>query len=306
MGGFHEDRMHYRRTFRRRRFVKNFNQKRKFETAIFFETFFRWINFFELVQCAIRNSSYNVLETDPNGRRWTLGLEIGGSRVNDVSHTWQNDERSAQCSPQKARRRRFSTLLRPPYETFTRSVSETEGFCRVTNLWTFLFLFLGSNLLILYLLFSLNAFAGSLEESLWFLHKYVRDAAEKEESLDNILIPMLENVQCSINDTVTFFFFFNSILIMFNWNAWFYFWLKNKNKKQSLRYKDVKHLHGVQSMLLLNWLFRDEFLFQAIATNLAKIIATKDDRFIALGWCTLVRGLVEYENAMSQYPLHGN
>ncbi|KAF3442571.1 hypothetical protein FNV43_RR16487 [Rhamnella rubrinervis] len=107
---------------------------------------------------------------------------------------------------------------------------------------------------------------GSLEESLWFLHKYVRDAAEKEESLDDILIPMLQN---------------------------------------SLRYKDVKHSHGCQSMLLLNWLFQDEFIFQAIAANLAKIIGTKDDRFIALGWCTLVRGLVECENAMIQYPLHG-
>lgn len=45
-----------------------------------------------------------------------------------------------------------------------------------------------------YYYFCLNAFAGSLEESLWFLHKYARDAAEKEESLDDILIPMVENV----------------------------------------------------------------------------------------------------------------
>lgn len=80
----------------------------------------------------------------------------------------------------------------------------------------------------------------------------------------------------------------------------------NLNKKQSLRGKDVKHSHGGQSMLLLNWLFQDEFLFQAIATNLAKIIATKDDRFIALGWCTLVRGLLEFESATNQYPLNGN
>ncbi|XP_015899000.3 uncharacterized protein LOC107432388 [Ziziphus jujuba] len=107
---------------------------------------------------------------------------------------------------------------------------------------------------------------GSLEESLWFLHKYVKDAAEKDESLDDVVVPMLEN---------------------------------------SLRGKDVKHSHGGQSMLLLNWLFQDEFLFQAIATNLAKIIATKDDRFIALGWCTLVRGLLEFESATNQYPLNG-
>lgn len=79
-----------------------------------------------------------------------------------------------------------------------------------------------------------------------------------------------------------------------------------RHENQSLRCKDVKHSHGGQSMLLLNWLFQDEFLFQAIATSLAKVIATKDDRFIALGWCTIVRGLVEYESAMNQYPLNGN
>lgn len=38
------------------------------------------------------------------------------------------------------------------------------------------------------------ASAGSLEESLWFLHKYVKDAAEKDESLDDVVVPMLENV----------------------------------------------------------------------------------------------------------------
>lgn len=59
-------------------------------------------------------------------------------------------------------------------------------------------------------------------------------------------------------------------------------------------------------MIILNWLFQDEFLFQAIATNLAKIIATKDDHFIALGWCTLVRGLVECDSGSDQYPLNGN
>lgn len=59
-------------------------------------------------------------------------------------------------------------------------------------------------------------------------------------------------------------------------------------------------------MMLLNWLFQDEFIFQAIATNLAKIIATKDDRFIALGWCILVRGLMEYESASDQFPMNGN
>ncbi|XP_062117653.1 uncharacterized protein LOC133831397 isoform X2 [Humulus lupulus] len=111
-----------------------------------------------------------------------------------------------------------------------------------------------------------NPSSGSLDESLWFLHKYVKDAAEKDESLDDFLIPMLEN---------------------------------------SLRSKNVKHSHGGQSMILLNWLFQDEFIFQAMARNLAEIIATKDDHFIAFGWCTLVRGLVDYESATDQYPMNG-
>lgn len=37
-------------------------------------------------------------------------------------------------------------------------------------------------------------FAGSLEDSLWFLHKYVNDADEDEEALDQILVPMIEHV----------------------------------------------------------------------------------------------------------------
>ncbi|PON91698.1 Coatomer beta subunit [Trema orientale] len=111
-----------------------------------------------------------------------------------------------------------------------------------------------------------NPSAGSLEETLWFLHKYVKDAAEKDESLDDVIVPILEN---------------------------------------SLRSRDVKQSHGGQSMILINWLFQDVILFQALARNLAKIIATKDDHFIALGWCTLVRGLVDYESATDQYPMNG-
>lgn len=58
-------------------------------------------------------------------------------------------------------------------------------------------------------------------------------------------------------------------------------------------------------MVLLNWLFQDDFLFRAIATDLAKVISTKDDRFIALGWCTLVRALLDHETAMTQFPMNG-
>ncbi|CAL5362892.1 unnamed protein product [Camellia sinensis] len=59
----------------------------------------------------------------------------------------------------------------------------------------------------------------------------------------------------------------------------------------SLKHKESKH--GNQAMLLFNWLFQDEIIFQALATNLAGIIRRKEDRYIALGWCILVRGLVD-------------
>ncbi|XP_057982158.1 uncharacterized protein LOC131167378 isoform X2 [Malania oleifera] len=104
----------------------------------------------------------------------------------------------------------------------------------------------------------------SLDDSLWFFHKYVRDAAEKKEPLDNILVPMIEH---------------------------------------SLKFKELKY--GCQTMVLLNWIFQDELLFQAVATDLANIIRKKDDRYIALGWCTLVRALLDYEITVNQNIKNG-
>ncbi|KAK9290938.1 hypothetical protein L1049_009118 [Liquidambar formosana] len=109
-----------------------------------------------------------------------------------------------------------------------------------------------------------TASPASLDESLWCLHKYVRDAAEKDEPLDQILVPMIEH---------------------------------------SLKFKGVKH--SGQAMILLNWLFQDELLFKALTKNLAKILLNKEDRYIALGWCTLVRGLIEYEITMNQWMKNG-
>ncbi|TYI98656.1 hypothetical protein E1A91_D01G230300v1 [Gossypium mustelinum] len=111
---------------------------------------------------------------------------------------------------------------------------------------------------------SIKSSLDSLDYSLWFLHKYVRDAAQRDGNLDEILVPIIQH---------------------------------------SLKYKDSKHDN--QPMILLNWLFQDEFLFQAVAMNLANIITRKDDRYIAFGWCTLVRGLMEYENVMDQYLFNG-
>ncbi|KAL4272418.1 hypothetical protein GQ457_13G011310 [Hibiscus cannabinus] len=111
---------------------------------------------------------------------------------------------------------------------------------------------------------SIKSSLDSLDDSLWFLHKYVRDAAQRGETLDEILVPMTQH---------------------------------------SLKFKDSKH--GSRPMILLNWLFQDDLLFQAVAMNLANIIVRKDDRYIAFGWCTLVRGLAEYENVMDQFLFNG-
>ena len=58
-------------------------------------------------------------------------------------------------------------------------------------------------------------------------------------------------------------------------------------------------------MILLSWLFQDELLFEPVAEALAGVIATKDDRYLLLGWCVLVRSLVEYENSVHQSMLGG-
>lgn len=104
----------------------------------------------------------------------------------------------------------------------------------------------------------------SLEQSLLFLHKYVGDAAEKEDTLDEVLVPMIEHY---------------------------------------LKFRESRH--GNQAMVLLNWLFQDEVLFEVLASNLAGIISRKDDHYIALGWCFLARDLVEYEISMNKLMSNG-
>lgn len=70
-----------------------------------------------------------------------------------------------------------------------------------------------------------------------------------------------------------------------------------------MRCKELKN--GGQVMILINWLFQDELLFQALATSLANVLVRKEDRYIALGWCILVRNLLEYESSISQYSMIG-
>ncbi|XP_043692010.1 uncharacterized protein LOC122642563 isoform X2 [Telopea speciosissima] len=104
----------------------------------------------------------------------------------------------------------------------------------------------------------------SVEESLSFLRKYISDAVDKKESLDQILVPMIEN---------------------------------------SLKCRDLNHCS--QAMILLNWLFQDELIFQALASNFGEIIVKKEDHYIALGWCTLMHGLVDYEITMNKFSNSG-
>ncbi|KAF7819009.1 armadillo/beta-catenin-like repeat protein [Senna tora] len=105
---------------------------------------------------------------------------------------------------------------------------------------------------------------GSLEDSLWFLHKYVSDAAEKDDSFDQVLVPMIEN---------------------------------------SLKSKDSKH--GAQALILINWFFQDELLFEPVTKGLASIITRKSDHFLLFGWCIFVRAIVECENSSSQAVFSG-
>lgn len=60
-------------------------------------------------------------------------------------------------------------------------------------------------------------------------------------------------------------------------------------------------------MILLNWLFQDELLFQPVAEALAGVVARKHvhDRYLLLGWCLLLRNLVEYENSAHQSMFSG-
>ncbi|WZZ17814.1 hypothetical protein YC2023_110903 [Brassica napus] len=104
--------------------------------------------------------------------------------------------------------------------------------------------------------------SGSVDEALWFLQKSVKDAAETErdEAMDELLVPIIEH---------------------------------------TLRFKDVKHSSS-PAMILLNWLFQDELLFLGVSRNLSGIISRNEDRFLALGWCLLIRSLVESEDTGDQ------
>lgn len=58
--------------------------------------------------------------------------------------------------------------------------------------------------------------------------------------------------------------------------------------------------------MLLTWLFQDDLVFQDLSSALLEIIMRKDDHFIALGWCTLIRGLLDHGLSMDQSSDTGN
>ncbi|XP_074378983.1 uncharacterized protein LOC141720455 isoform X2 [Apium graveolens] len=93
----------------------------------------------------------------------------------------------------------------------------------------------------------------TLEDSLWILYKYVRDSADKEEL-------SLDHVLVPMVE-------------------------------HSLKCKDLKRRS--QTMILLDWLFQDSVVFEALATNFANILLRKDDHYTVLGWCILTRVLLE-------------
>lgn len=57
-----------------------------------------------------------------------------------------------------------------------------------------------------------------------------------------------------------------------------------------------------QALLLLNWLLEDERLFEVLLRELVNIIGRKEDKYIILGWCFLVRGFVENIMSADQHP----
>ncbi|KAJ8769650.1 hypothetical protein K2173_005253 [Erythroxylum novogranatense] len=73
--------------------------------------------------------------------------------------------------------------------------------------------------------------------------------------------------------------------------------------QHSLKSKDSKSCGP--GLLVINWLFQYELIFRFVAEELADIISRKEDRYVAFGWCILVRSLVEYERFMAQFTLHG-
>ncbi|XP_027348855.1 uncharacterized protein LOC113860619 isoform X2 [Abrus precatorius] len=101
----------------------------------------------------------------------------------------------------------------------------------------------------------------SLDDSLWFLHSFVTEAATNNRSLDQLLLPIIHN--------------------------------------------SLKSKHGHQAMVLFNWLFQDQLLFQPVAEALAGVVTGKHDRYLLLGWCLLLRNLVEYESSAHQSMFAG-
>eukprot|EP01018_Ginkgo_biloba_P032849 Gb_14493 [translate_table: standard] len=93
---------------------------------------------------------------------------------------------------------------------------------------------------------------GSLDQSVASLQKHVEETVHRNESLDQLLVPMLEHVV----------------------------------KVKALRNRK-------QVVILLQWLCQSEEVCVALAYSFKKIIMEREDHRIVLGWCVMVRELVE-------------
>jgi hypothetical protein len=93
---------------------------------------------------------------------------------------------------------------------------------------------------------------GALDESVTALGKHAKEIVNRNESLDQMLLPLLQHV---------------------------------------VKFKGMKNRKKV--VLLLQCLSRNEDTFTVLADGLEKILVENDDHHIVLGWCIVVRELIE-------------
>ncbi|KAH9302150.1 hypothetical protein KI387_013733, partial [Taxus chinensis] len=92
----------------------------------------------------------------------------------------------------------------------------------------------------------------SLDQSLTVLRKHVEEIVQRNEPLDQVLVPLLEH---------------------------------------AVKFRGLRNRKQV--LVLLQWLSQSEEVFIALVGSLEKILLERGDNHIILGWCIVVRELVE-------------
>ncbi|GLJ22075.1 hypothetical protein SUGI_0413790 [Cryptomeria japonica] len=95
---------------------------------------------------------------------------------------------------------------------------------------------------------------SALDQSLTLLRKHVEEIVQRNELLDQVLVPLLEH---------------------------------------AVKFRGLQNRKQV--LILLQWLSQSEEVFMVLADSLEKILIETDDHHIILGWCIVVRELVENE-----------